>query len=127
MPGLSVICLACIVGGVVSTVRDDLVARGLMLFLLTFGVVFCHNAIGYLLGWTAGRMAGFSKAKKRTISIEVGMQNAGLATVLAAHFFVSQPLAVLPCAISCAWHSISGTILAGLFLRSDRNNDEKDS
>lgn len=127
MPGLSVICLACIVGGVVSTVRDDLVARGLMLFLLTFGVVFCHNAIGYLLGWTAGRMAGFSKAKKRTISIEVGMQNAGLATVLAAHFFASQPLAVLPCAISCAWHSISGTILAGLFLRSDRNNGEKDS
>ena len=127
MPGLSVICLACIVGGVVSTVRDDLVARGLMLFLLTFGVVFCHNAIGYLLGWTAGRMAGFNKAKKRTISIEVGMQNAGLATVLAAHFFASQPLAVLPCAISCAWHSISGTILAGLFLRSDRNNDEKDS
>ena len=127
MPGLSVICLACIVGGVVSTVRDDLVARGLMLFLLTFGVVFCHNAIGYLLGWTAGRMAGFSKDKKRTISIEVGMQNAGLATVLAAHFFASQPLAVLPCAISCAWHSISGTILAGLFLRSDRNNDEKDS
>ena len=55
------------------------------------------------------------------------MQNAGLATVLAAHFFASQPLAVLPCAISCAWHSISGTILAGLFLRSDRNNDEKDS
>ena len=40
MPGLSVICLACIVGGVISTVHDDLVARGLMLFLWTFAVVF---------------------------------------------------------------------------------------
>ena len=69
----------------------------------------------------------FNKAKKRTISIEVGMQNARLATVLAGTFFAAQPLSVLPCAISCAWHSISGTILAGLFLRSDRNNDEKDS
>ena len=120
MPGLSVTCLACIVGGVISTVHDDLVARGLWLFVWTFAVVFCHNSLGYLLGWTAGRLAGFSTAKKRTISIEVGMQNAGLATVLAGTFFAAQPLAVLPCAISCAWHSISGTILAGIFLSRDK-------
>ena len=120
MPGLSVTCLACIVGGVISTVHDDLIARGLWLFLWTFAVVFCHNTLGYILGYTAGKMARFSKAKKRTISIEVGMQNAGLATVLAGNFFAAQPLAVLPCAISCAWHSISGTILAGLFLRLDK-------
>lgn len=122
MPGSSVICLACIVGGVISTVHDDLLARGLWLFIGTFGVVLCHNTLGYLLGWSAGRMAGFSKAKKRTLSIEVGMQNAGLATVLAGTFFAAQPLSVLPCAISCAWHSISGTLLAGLFLRSDRKH-----
>ena len=120
MPGLSVICLACIVGGVISTVHDTLVARGLMLFLWTFAVVLCHNTLGYILGYTAGRLARFNTAKKRTISIEVGMQNAGLATVLAGTFFAAQPLSVLPCAISCAWHSISGTILAGLFLRQDK-------
>ena len=120
MPGLSVICLACIVGGVISTVHDDLVARGLWLFLWTFAVVFCHNTLGYIFGYATGRLARFTKAKKRTISIEVGMQNAGLATVLAGNFFAAQPLAVLPCAISCAWHSISGTILAGLFLRHDK-------
>ncbi|MBR1410549.1 MAG: bile acid:sodium symporter family protein, partial [Prevotella sp.] len=122
MPGLSVTCLACIVGGVITTVHDDLVARGLWLFVWTFAVVFCHNSLGYLLGWMAGRLAGFSTAKKRTISIEVGMQNAGLATVLAGTFFSAQPLAVLPCAISCAWHSISGTILAGIFLSRDKSN-----
>ena len=123
MPGLSVTCLACIVGGVVSTVHDDLVARGLWLFLWTFAVVFCHNSLGYLMGWTAGSLAKFNTAKKRTISIEVGMQNAGLATVLAGTFFAAQPLAVLPCAISCAWHSISGTILAGIFLRFDKKQN----
>lgn len=121
MPGLSVTCLACIVGGVISTVHDALVQRGLILFLWTFAVVFCHNSLGYLLGWLSGRLAQFNKAKKRTISIEVGMQNAGLATVLAANFFAAQPLAVLPCAISCAWHSISGTILAGIYRKCDRN------
>lgn len=120
MPGVSVSCLTMIVGGVISTVHDDLVARGLMLSLWTFAVVFCHNSLGYLLGWTAGRLAGFSIAKKRTISIEVGMQNAGLATVLAGNFFATQPLAVLPCAISCAWHSISGTILAGIYRKCDK-------
>lgn len=120
MPGVSVCCLACIVGGVVSTVHDDLLARGLWLFIGTFVVVLCHNALGYLFGWTAGKVCGFNTAKKRTLSIEVGMQNAGLATVLATTFFASQPLAVLPCALSCAWHSISGTLLAGLFLWCDR-------
>ena len=84
MPGLSVICLACIVGGVISTVHDDLVARGLWLFLWTFAVVFCHNTLGYILGYTAGRLAHFNKAKKRTISIEVGMQNAVPGTASAA-------------------------------------------
>ena len=126
MPGLSVTCLAFIVGGVVSTVHDDLVARGLWLFLWTFVVVFCHNSLGYLLGWTVGRLARFNTAKKRTISIEVGMQNAGLATVLAGTFFAAQPLSVLPCAISCAWHSISGTILAGIYLRWDKRKKKNE-
>lgn len=116
MPGGSVACLACIVGGVISTVHDDLIAGGWLLFGWTFLVVFCHNSLGYLLGWLTGRIAGFNTPKKRTLSIEVGMQNAGLATVLAGTFFASQPLSVLPCAISCAWHSISGTILAGFYL-----------
>lgn len=122
MPGVSVICLAMIVGGVISTVHDSLLERGLLLFVWTFAVVLCHNSLGYLLGWCAGRLAKFNVAKKRTISIEVGMQNAGLATVLAGNFFAAQPLAVLPCAISCVWHSISGTILAGIYLWWDRRH-----
>ena len=125
MPGVSVICLACIVGGVISTVHDSLIARGFYLFIWTFSVVLCHNSLGYLLGWAAGHMAGFNTARKRTISIEVGMQNAGLATNLATVFFASQPLAVLPCAISCVWHSISGTILAGIYLHFDKNKHQE--
>lgn len=124
MPGLSVVCLACIVGGVISTVHDDLVLRGWTLFLWTFSVVLCHNSFGYLLGYFVGRLFKFNKAKKRTLSIEVGMQNAGLATNLASVFFAAQPLSVLPCAISCAWHSISGTILAGIFLKLDSRKTE---
>lgn len=121
MPGVSVISLACIVGGVITTVHDPLVENGLLLFMLTFGMVFCHNTIGYVLGYTVGRLCNFSVAKKRTLSIEVGMQNAGLGTNLAMTFFVAtNPMAVVPCAISCAWHSISGTILANIFAHQDK-------
>lgn len=125
MPAFSVLGLACIVGGVVAVVHDNLVAGGVMLFFWTFFVVFCHNSLGYLLGYAAGRLFHFSKAKNRTVSIEVGMQNAGLATNLATRFFLATcPLAVVPCAISCAWHSISGTLLASLFLYFDKRKSK---
>lgn len=120
MPSLSVIALAFIVGGVVSQVKPDIEKGGLGMILITFAAVLCHNTLGYALGFAAGKLFRFSTAKNRTISIEVGMQNAGLATNLASTFFAAtQPLAVVPCAISCAWHSISGTLLANLFVKSD--------
>ena len=126
MPGVSVTCLALIVGGVVAQVKPQLMQHGMGLFLLMLAVVFCHNTLGYVLGYNVGRLFGFSTAKKRTISIEVGMQNAGMATVLATAFFANDAvlavtpeaiLCVVPCAISCAYHSISGTVLAGLYRR----------
>lgn len=120
MPAFSVLGLACIVGGVVAAVHDKLLMEGFLFFLSVFAVVFLHNGCGYILGYTIGKLFHFSKAKNRTISIEVGMQNAGLATVLASKFFiVTCPLAVIPCAVSCAWHSISGTIIAMWFAKRD--------
>ena len=35
-------------------------------------------------------------------------------------FVATNPMAVVPCAISCAWHSISGTILANIFARRNK-------
>lgn len=123
-PSLSVIGLALIVGGVVSTSHGPIVDKGISLLMLTLAVVFCHNTLGYILGYMIGKFFKFSTPKKRTISIEVGMQNAGLATVLANTFFMANPLCVVPCAISCAYHSISGTILANIFKRQDNKKKE---
>ena len=89
MPGMSVLCLACIVGGVIFTVHPQLQANGLRLIALTLAVVTLHNGTGYLLGYLVGKAFGFNTAKRRTLSIEVGMQNAGMATVLARNFFAS--------------------------------------
>ncbi|MBR4131017.1 MAG: bile acid:sodium symporter family protein [Bacteroidaceae bacterium] len=134
MPGISVLCLACIVGGVIFTVHPQLQANGLKLISLTLAVVTLHNGTGYLLGYLVGKAFGFNTAKRRTLSIEVGMQNAGMATVLARNFFASPAiiamnplaaLAVIPCAISCAYHSISGTLLAGYFSWQDERRDKE--
>ena len=93
---------------------------------MMLAVVFCHNTLGYLLGYNVGRLFHFSRPMKRTISIEGGMQNAEMATMLATAFFANDDilarnpeaiLCVVPCAISCAYHSISGTVLAGLYVR----------
>lgn len=123
MPGISVFCLALIVGNAVCAAMPklDLASNGFALLGLTLLVVFCHNTLGYILGYVLGTLFKFTTAKRRTISIEVGMQNAGLATNLAPQFF--DPLAVLPCAISCAYHSISGTILANIFVWWDKRNE----
>lgn len=130
MPGISVLCLAFIVGNAVRAAIPSLAGNGLSLLGLTLAVVFCHNTLGYILGYLLGTIFHFSTAKRRTISIEVGMQNAGLATNLAPQFF--DPIAVLPCAISCAYHSISGTILANLFVvlsptQPTREGEENDT
>jgi BASS family bile acid:Na+ symporter len=129
MPAVSVIGLMLIVGGVVVTVRPQLLTNGFSLIFLVLAVVFCHNALGYVLGYGVGRLFKFNTAKKRTIAIEVGVQNAGMATVLAMAFFANpenvakNPEAVLcmvPCALSCAYHSISGTVLANFFAWRDK-------
>lgn len=111
MPGVAVIALACIVGGVTAVHGAKFASCGIWVFV----AVLLHNALGYVLGYASGVAARFSKAKKRTVAIEVGMQNAGLATVLAARHFPACPEASIAAAVSCVWHSISGALLAGVF------------
>lgn len=131
LPVLSVTCLAFIVGGVIFTMKPLLLENGWALLGLTLAVVTCHNFAGYLLGYAVAMLYRFPLAKRRTLSIEVGMQNAGMATVLSRNFFANPAvlalnpmaaLAVLPCAVSCAYHSISGTLVAAWFLWRDSVN-----
>lgn len=124
MPGIAVLGLACVVGGVISFQGANFFTSGVVIF----AAVLLHNGLGYLLGYGAGKMTGMNTAKKRTISIEVGMQNAGLATNLATTTaqFASAPQSAVICAVSCVWHSISGTLIAGFFAGFDRKQEKKE-
>ncbi len=123
MPSVAVVGLALIVGGVIALQGANFFTAGVVIFL----AVFAHNGLGYLLGYVVGRLFGMSTAKKRTLSIEVGMQNAGLATGLAMAHFAMYPHAALAAAVSCAWHSISGTLLAGWFAKRDEHAEETEA
>lgn len=116
MPGLSVIGLACIVGGVTAAKGGSFFTSGILIFV----TVLLHNGLGYLLGYSVARLTRMNRPKRRTLSIEVGMQNAGLATVLATRHFPAMPEAAVASAICCVWHSISGTLLAGVYNMLDR-------
>lgn len=111
LPGIAVLGLACIVGGVVSAHGYKFASSGPMVFI----AVLLHNTGGYVLGYAGGVLARFSSPKRRTVSIEVGMQNAGLATVLSVRHFPAMPEAAIASAVSCVWHSVSGALLAGIF------------
>jgi BASS family bile acid:Na+ symporter len=79
------------------------------------GAVFLLHTAGFGLGYLAARLLRLPENESRTIAIEVGMQNSGLGAALAKQHFQALPLAPLPCAISATFHSIIGSVLAGLW------------
>lgn len=90
----------------------------LCLGLLIIAVVILHNVLGYGVGYGIGKVLKLDTTKCRAISIEVGMQNSGLATSLAATHFAQYPLATIPGAVFSVWHNVSGAILANFFART---------
>lgn len=118
-PGIAVIAFACIVGGVVAVHGERFLESGLVILLC----IAIHNFIGYILGFSAGRLFGMNTAKKRTLSIEVGVQNAGLATGLSTKFFPTSVESVIACAVACVWHSVSGSVLANVYQWWDKKQE----
>ena len=110
LPAISTIAITMIVGAVVSANADKLLHCG----LLVIAVVVLHNILGFLVGFLLGKALRLSKKKCTAISIEVGMQNSGLACSLAQQHFQAMALATVPGAIFSVWHNISGSIYARL-------------
>jgi len=76
--------------------------------------IFLLHAGGFALGYGFSKLFGHETSTNRTISIEVGMQNSGLGVVLARQHF-ADPLTAVPCAISSVFHSVIGSMLAGIW------------
>lgn len=121
LPLVSTLAIVAIVGAVVSANAARLVNCG----FLVLGIVVLHNILGYVLGYGAGKLMKMDTTKCRAVSIEVGMQNSGLATSLATVHFAQYPLATIPGAVFSVWHNVSGAILANIFLRQSERKEKK--
>lgn len=111
LPAFSSIVIACVVGIVVSHNADRLLVGGLIVII----VVMLHNLLGLSTGFLIGKLLHIPKPKCVALSIEVGMQNSGLASSLAVLHFAAYPLAAIPGAIFSVWHNISGALAAKLY------------
>ena len=113
LPALSSLAICLIVLIVIAANAHKLLDGGWIILL----VVVLHNILGLAAGYLIGAMLHLSPAKRRAISIEVGMQNSGLASSLAALHFAAYPLATIPGALFSVWHNISGAVVARLYAR----------
>ena len=114
LPAFSSIAIAFVVGIIVSHNAERLLVGGLIVIL----VVMLHNLLGLSLGFLIGRLLRLPKPKCVALSIEVGMQNSGLASSLASLHFAAYPLATIPGAIFSVWHNISGALAARIYQSS---------
>ena len=113
LPAFSSLAIAFVVGIVVSHNAGELLKGGLVVCM----VVVLHNLLGLLLGFLIGHLLRLSHPKCTALSIEVGMQNSGLAASLANMHFQAYPLAAVPGAVFSVWHNISGALAAKLYQR----------
>lgn len=113
LPIISVIAITLIVAAVVSHNAERILDTGAVVFV----VVILHNLLGYAAGYLVGCALKLPLYQKKALSIEVGMQNSGLATSLAGTAFPNLAMVTVPGAIFSVWHNISGAILANVFIR----------
>ena len=123
LPLISVLAITMIVAAVVSHNSEQILSTGAIIFV----VVILHNLLGYACGLLLGKVLGLPLAKKKALSVEIGMQNSGLATSLAGTAFPDLAMATVPGAIFSVWHNISGALLANLYrrMKSEDNNSSQ--
>ena len=113
LPNVSITAITLIVGSVVSHNAEKILSTGVIVFV----VVVLHNILGYGCGFLLGIILKMPLPKIKAMSIEIGMQNSGLATSLASVSFSNLAMATVPGAIFSVWHNISGAILASIYKR----------
>lgn len=120
-PVVSVAAIVAIIAIVVALNHDNLALMGWTVAL----AVVLHNTIGLAAGYAAGRLVIRDERTARTLAIEVGMQNSGLAVALAVKYFSAT--AALPGALFSIWHNLSGSLLAAWWSRRQPSSAEQPS
>lgn len=107
LPIVSMAGICFIIAIITARSREELLTVGLALI----AAAIVHNTTGYVLGYWSARLAGLSETACRTVALEVGLQNGGMASGLAIDVLKSSSAALAP-AIFGPWMNVSGSVLA---------------
>jgi len=115
LPLIAVIAIVFIITIIIGSNTSQIFKHGSKIFF----IVICHNLLGIFLGFYLCKKLNYTEKIAKTLAIEVGMQNSGLATALAIKYFGSTT--ALAGAFFSIWHNISGPILASFWKRKNLN------
>ena len=119
LPAFSSVMIATLVAIIIGHNASKLLTGGLIVVV----VVMLHNLCGLALGYWIGLLLRLTHPKRSAISIEVGMQNSGLASSLANIHFAAFPMATIPGAIFSVWHNISGALVAKVYSMKEKSDE----
>jgi BASS family bile acid:Na+ symporter len=125
LPSLAMLAICLIIAVTIALSRDDLVRVGMVLFFAAA----LHNALGYLLGYGAARLCRLDRIDCRTVALEVGIQNGGMATGLAFNVLQSAQ-AAMASAVFGPWSAVTSSALASRWRKSfpaDEESSENES
>jgi len=106
LPIVAMLSICIIIAITIAKSQQDILMVGIALL----GASICHNAAGFTFGYFGGRIFGMNKIDSKTVAIEVGMQNGGMATGLAFDLF--NRIVAMASAVFGPWSAIAGSALA---------------
>lgn len=115
---MSTVCIMLVLGMCVAPNRSAFLNNGLSLVLAASIAVLAHHVLGLVAGYFTAKLFHMDEAKVRAMSLEVGLQNSGLACSLASTAFPNT-MVVLPCVLATVIHQVVGPMVANLFARRD--------
>lgn len=121
MPVISMAGIAVIITIITAAGRDALLSIGAL--LIAAAVI--HNLAGYTLGYWGCRLFRLDEKACRTIALEVGMQNGGLASGIALEMGKVATVGLAP-AVFGPWMNISGSALANWWRKKTLEEEEED-
>mgnify|MGYP006278241567 CR=1 FL=1 len=120
-PTVAVLAFTLVTGGIVAASAKEIAAN---FGKLALAALLLH-IFGFALGYFVTRMFRYSESIARTVSIEVGMQNGGMAASLARQHFPTLPLAAAAAVFSGVMQNIIGGLAAAIWKRNDPDQTVK--
>ena len=118
LPSVADIAIFLIVASIVSHNSDRIRATGLKIIIAAIFL----NLLGYLFGYIFGSSFMMKMKRKKALTLEIGMQNSGMATSLAVAAFPGMAMAAVPAAVFSVWQYVSGAVLAGIFRKISKKS-----